>query len=137
MSSKWTRKCGQQTRGTFCTSLRRQNYLPVWGLAGIGALTEVLGGTCVVANFCPAKFACIGCAGNAPDPDKRYQIERKLAWAKEQAAWAAKENLLAEERQMKHLVQDCELMVEEMDLIDSARKDAAQSVTVEHEKRSS
>jgi hypothetical protein len=103
----------------------------------IGALTEVLGGTCVVANFCPAKFACIGCAGNAPDPDKRYQIERKLAWAKEQAAWAAKENLLAEERQMKHLVQDCELMVEEMDLIDSARKDAAQSVTVEPEERSS
>lgn len=103
----------------------------------IGALTEVLGGTCVVANFCPAKFACIGCAGNAPDPDKRYQIERKLAWAKEQAAWAAKENLLAEERQMKHLVQDCELMVEEMDLIDSARKDAAQGVTVEHEERSS
>jgi hypothetical protein len=38
---------------------------------------------------------------------------------------------------MKHLVQDCELMVEEMDLIDSARKDAAQSVTVEHDERSS
>jgi integrase len=98
----------------------------------IGALTEVLGGTCVVANFCPAKFACIGCAGNAPDPDKRYQIEHKLAWAREQAAWAAKENLLAEARQMKHLVQDCELMVEEMDLIECARRDAAQSVVVEH-----
>jgi len=25
----------------------------------VGALTEVLGGTCVVANMCPAKFACI------------------------------------------------------------------------------
>src|SRR5262249_19284523 len=80
----------------------------------IGALTEVLGGTCVVGNLCPAKFACIGCAGNADDPDKRFQIERKVAWAKEQAAWAAKENLLAEERQMQHLIQDCELMVEEM-----------------------
>lgn len=102
----------------------------------IGALTEVLGGSCVVANFCPAKFACIGCAGNAPDPDKRFQIERKLAWAQEQAAWAAKENLLAEERQMQHLIQDCELMVEEMDLIESARRDAAESVTVEHEEQS-
>lgn len=102
----------------------------------IGALTEVLGGTCVVANFCPAKFACIGCAGNAPDPDKRFQIERKLAWANEQAAWAARENLPAEERQMKQLIQDCELMAEEMDLIEGARKDAAQTVTVEHEERS-
>ena len=50
----------------------------------IGALTEVIGGTCVVSNFCPAKFACIGCAGNAADPDKRYQIERKKAWAEQQ-----------------------------------------------------
>jgi integrase len=101
----------------------------------VGALTEVLGGTCVVANMCPAKFACIGCAGNAPDPDKRYQIERKLAWAKEQAGWAAKENLLAEERQTKQLIQDCELMLEEMDLIESARRDAAQSIRVEHHER--
>lgn len=37
----------------------------------IGALTEVIGGTCVVSNMCPVKFACIGCAGNAPDPKKR------------------------------------------------------------------
>jgi integrase len=101
----------------------------------VGALTEVLGGTCVVANFCPAKFACIGCAGNAPDPDKRHQIERKLAWAKQQAGWAAKEKLLAEERQMKQLIQDCELMVEEMNLIESARRDAAQNIRVEHHAR--
>jgi len=29
----------------------------------VGALTEVFGGTCVVANMCPAKFVCVGCAG--------------------------------------------------------------------------
>src|SRR5450759_5339547 len=40
----------------------------------LGALTEVFGGTCVIGNMCPAKFACVGCAGNAPDPAKRYQI---------------------------------------------------------------
>jgi hypothetical protein len=48
----------------------------------VGALTDVLGGTCVIANMCPAKFACVGCAGNAPGPAKRHQIERKMAWAK-------------------------------------------------------
>lgn len=45
----------------------------------IGALTDVLGGTCVVGNMCPAKFACIGCAGNAPDPAKRSQVDRPPA----------------------------------------------------------
>jgi hypothetical protein len=44
----------------------------------LGALTEVFGGTCVVGNMCPAKFACVGCAGNAPDPAKRYQIQHNL-----------------------------------------------------------
>jgi len=101
----------------------------------VGALTEVLGGTCVVANMCPAKFACIGCAGNAPDPGKRHQIERKLAWAQEQASWAEKQNLLAEVRQMKQLAQDCGLMLEEMNLIESARRDTAQVVTVAHHER--
>ena len=47
----------------------------------LGTLTEVFGGTCVVGNMCPAKFACVGCAGNAPDPAKRYQIQQKLDWA--------------------------------------------------------
>ena len=48
---------------------------------GVGALVPVAGGTCTVANMCPAKFACIGCAGNAPDPAKRTQIEEfKRIW---------------------------------------------------------
>jgi hypothetical protein len=64
----------------------------------IGALTDILGGTCVVGNMCPAKFACVGCAGNAPDPAKRYQVERKLAWATQQMNWATTERLFAEER---------------------------------------
>ena len=37
----------------------------------VGALIRVLGGTCTVANWCPAKFACVGCGGNAPDPARR------------------------------------------------------------------
>jgi integrase len=96
----------------------------------IGALTEVLGGTCVVSNMCPAKFACVGCSGNAPDPERRYQIEKKRSWALQQISWANREGLPAEERQMKQLVQDCDLMLEEMGLIERARSDSRQQVVV-------
>ena len=98
----------------------------------IGALTDVLGGTCVVGNMCPAKFACIGCAGNAPDPAKRSQVDRKLAWATQQMNWAASERLFAEERQMTQLAKDCRLMLAEMDLIEKARTDCLQAVTLVH-----
>ena len=98
----------------------------------VGALTEVFGGTCVVANMCPAKFVCVGCAGNAPDPAKRYQIAQKQAWAEQQLQYARREKLVAEERQMKQLIADCKLIKEELDLIETARKDAAQIVSIEH-----
>ena len=96
----------------------------------IGALTEVIGGTCVVSNMCPAKFACVGCSGNAPDPDRRFQIEKKRTWALQQISWASREGLPAEARQMKQLVQDCDLMLEEMGLIQRARSDSRQQVQV-------
>ena len=96
----------------------------------IGALTEVIGGTCVVSNFCPAKFACIGCSGNAPDPAKRYQIEQKMAWATEHALWSAREKLLPEERRLNQVVQDCALMLEEMMLIEQATQDSEQTIEI-------
>ncbi len=99
----------------------------------IGALTEVIGGTCVVSNLCPAKFACIGCSGNAPDPERRYQIETKRSWALEQITWARREQLPAEERQMKRVVQDCELLLEEMSLIERAREDQGQKILIKQE----
>jgi integrase len=99
----------------------------------IGSLTEVIGGTCVVGNLCPAKFACIGCSGNAPDPERRYQIETKRAWATEQMDWASRQGLFTERRQMKQIQSDCDLIMEEMDLIVRAREDGAQSVTIERE----
>jgi integrase len=100
----------------------------------IGALTEVVGGTCVVGVSCPIKFACIGCAGNAPDPAKRYQIERKRDWAKGQVAWAAEEGLKVEERQLKRHVEDCELMLHEMDLIETVRADETQEIILSHDR---
>jgi integrase len=96
----------------------------------VGALSEVLGGTCVVGNMCPAKFACIGCVGNVPDPAKRYQVERKRTWADEQRRWAARNGMLAEERQMKQLTQDCDMALVEMDLIQKARSDGSQLVKI-------
>jgi hypothetical protein len=98
----------------------------------VGALTEVLGGTCVIANMCPAKFACVGCAGNAPDPAKRHQIERKMAWAEQQVRYAARQKLAAEERTMKQLI-DCKLVLQEMDLIEAARADQKQVLSIHHE----
>ena len=92
----------------------------------LGALTEVFGGTCVVGNMCPAKFACVGCAGNAPDPAKRYQIQQKLAWAKQQVGYAVREHLPAEEVKLGQLIADCKLVMEEMDLIEAARADRSQ-----------
>jgi integrase len=100
----------------------------------IGALTEVIGGTCVVSNMCPVKFACIGCSGNAPDPDRRYQIEKKRNWALQQIAWAGREGLSAEERQMKRLINDCDLLLEEMTLIERARMDSGQKLVLHEEK---
>jgi len=99
-----------------------------------GAVTEVIGGTCVVGNLCPAKFACIGCSGNAPDPDRRYQIEAKKVWASEQAEWAKVQGLFTEQRQMKQIQNDCDLVLEEMDLIVRARQDSAQETTIAREK---
>lgn len=96
----------------------------------IGALSEVLGGTCVVGNMCPAKFACIGCAGNAPDPNRRDQIDTKRRWAEQQIRWTTKEGLYAEQRQMTQLVSDCDVVLHEMDLIAAARKDDQQAIVV-------
>ena len=42
----------------------------------LGALTEVFGGTCAVANMFPAKFACVGCAGNARTPPSDTRLSR-------------------------------------------------------------
>jgi len=96
----------------------------------VGALTEVIGGTCTVGNMCPAKFACVGCSGNAPDPDKRHQVLQKRAWAEMQAGYALEQGLLAEERQMRRVMESCQLTLDEMDLIDTARADSRRLVTI-------
>jgi hypothetical protein len=77
-----------------------------------------------------AKFACIGCSGNAPDPAKRKQVLRKQAWAEARAAYAQTQGLLAEERQLREIVESCRLILDEMDLIEAARSDSQGLVTI-------
>jgi hypothetical protein len=50
--------------------------------------------------------------------------------------WAGREGLSAEERQMKRLVNDCDLLLEEMSLIERARMDGGQKVVLHREKAS-
>lgn len=97
----------------------------------VGALTEVLGGTCVIGNMCPAKFACVGCVGNAPDPERRHQIQHKRRWAEQQQRWAEKEGMLAEHRQMRQLVEDCDAILREMDVMEKVKADASQLVRID------
>jgi hypothetical protein len=82
--------------------------------------------------MCPAKFACVGRAGNAPDPNRRDQIDTKRRWAEQQIRWTTKEGLYAEQRQMTQLVRHCDVVLQEMDLIAAARKDDQQSIVLKH-----
>ena len=93
---------------------------------GVGALVPVVGGTCTVANMCPAKFACIGCAGNAPDPAKRGQVEERKVIYENTIRRASEQGLPAEERNARKVVGDCEDMLAEMDLIEATERDGAQ-----------
>lgn len=92
----------------------------------VGALIPVTGGCCTIANACPAKFACIGCAGNAPDPARRGDVlVYRDAWVK-MAELAGQQNLPAEERKAREIIGGCDDMLEEMDLIeqvDTIRRD--------------
>lgn len=84
----------------------------------VGALIPVTGGCCTIANACPAKFACIGCAGNAPDPARRGDVlVYRDAWVK-MAELAGQQNLPAEKRKAHEIIGSCDDMLEEMDLIE-------------------
>ncbi|HBJ6092522.1 TPA: site-specific integrase, partial [Escherichia coli] len=73
----------------------------------VGALIPVIGGCCTIANACPAKFACIGCAGNAPDPAKRSDVLiYREAWSK-MASLSREQKLPAEERKAREIIGSC------------------------------
>src|SRR3546814_11243758 len=90
----------------------------------VGALIPIIGGTCTIANQCPAKYACMGCAGHAPDPAKRLQvIELKSAYMGV-ASMADKHKLPAERRKALDILTNCDDVLAEMDLIEASERDA-------------
>lgn len=99
---------------------------------GVGAMVPVVGGTCTVANMCPAKFACLGCAGNAPDPAKRAQVEEFKRIYQGMVHLASGQGLPAEERKARDVVMGCEDMLAEMALIEAAERDGAQVAEVHY-----
>jgi hypothetical protein len=82
----------------------------------------VIGGQCVQAGFCPAKFACIGCPANTIDPGRREQIERRVAWLNEQRADATRLGLPLELTTLERQLRDCHTMLREMEQIEQYRK---------------
>jgi len=89
----------------------------------VGALADVIGGTCVQPGFCPAKFACIGCPANASDPSKRPQLRRRVEWLEQQRTAAIEDGLLPEASRLEQQLRDASTMLREMDLIEQYRRD--------------
>lgn len=99
----------------------------------VGTLSEVSGGYCTCHSFCPAQFACIGCAAKVPDPSKRHQVEHKKQWAQSRMEFAQEENLFPEAERMKQLIRDCETELQEMNGIEQYREDEKYEVEIRFE----
>ncbi|MHB8753064.1 MAG: site-specific integrase [Aggregatilineales bacterium] len=99
-------------------------------LEKVGTLYQTLGGQCTLHAICPIQFACIGCAANVPDPDKRYQVERERQRASHLMQEATIEARVGDAQRWKVQIQRCETVLKEMDQIEAYRKDAARSVTI-------
>ncbi|HEU5378353.1 MAG TPA: hypothetical protein VFV38_23260 [Ktedonobacteraceae bacterium] len=100
-----------------------------------GTLADVIGGQCVSHGFCAAKFACVGCPGKVPDPAKRLQLEKHKVWALQQVTYATEEGLLPEAERMRQLARDCETELQEIDAIETYRKDEERAVHIHIETR--
>ncbi|SHF59328.1 site-specific integrase [Halomonas sp. M20] len=94
----------------------------------VGALIPVIGGRCTVASQCPIKFACIGCAGNAPDWHKRDQVIVYRQACAQMAEMAEAQNLPAEGRKAKESMASCDDVLAEMELLERADQAAADPV---------
>lgn len=96
----------------------------------IGALIPIVGGTCTVANACPVKYACVGCAGNVPNPAKRVQVVELKSAYQAVAAFARKNGLPAEIRKADQVVSSCDELMLEMDIIEATEESAAAPITI-------
>lgn len=93
--------------------------------AQFGPLNHVLGGTCSCPGLCPISFACVPCTYLIPDPQYRADIlERQQA----AAYWLQRAQVLGlapEVAKMRQLIQECAMVLAEMDQIEAYRADEA------------
>lgn len=101
----------------------------------VGALIPIIGGTCTISNQCPAKYACMGCAGHAPDPAKRPQVIELKAAYKKIILMADKHKLPAEKRKALDILTNCDDVLAEMDLIEASDNAASKQVMLEIEEK--
>jgi hypothetical protein len=97
----------------------------------MGSLLDVAGGTCTQPGYCPVKTACIGCPLNAPDPAKRHDPERSRFWATRERDRAVSEGRPMDARRMEQTIHECDVMLQEMDLIQTWREDELREAHVE------
>ncbi len=97
----------------------------------IGTLVPVCGGDCTLDAYCPNQFDCIHCPAKAPDPEKRYQVEEKMRWAKERLTYYEQEGLVLEAEKMRQLLRAGDLELKEMDQITAYRKDENRVIQIQ------
>ena len=97
----------------------------------VGMLVPVCGGDCTLDAYCPNQFDCIHCPAKAPDPEKRYQVEEKMRWAKERLTYYEQEGLVLEAEKMKQLLRASELEIREMEQIVAYRKDEHRVIQIQ------
>lgn len=97
----------------------------------VGMLVPVCGGDCTLDAYCPNQFDCIHCPAKAPDPEKRYQVEEKMRWAKERLIYYEQEGLVLEAEKMKQLLRASELEMREMEQIVAYRKDESRVIQIQ------
>ncbi|TCP65361.1 hypothetical protein [Sphingomonas sp. PP-CE-1G-424] len=83
----------------------------------VGALTSVVGGTCVTLGECPVRFSCIGCRSNAPDPDKADEVQDSMVAAVSLRDVWARHGRVKSVQEQEQVIARHQATLREMDLI--------------------
>jgi hypothetical protein len=89
----------------------------------VGPLNRVPGGSCTCYGLCPIAFECVGCVYLVPDPANRIDIVERRQAAE---YWLRRADVLGlgpEVAKMQALIQQCDVVLYEMDMIEAYRRD--------------
>jgi len=104
----------------------------------VGTLAKIPGGDCTCHAICPISFACTGCVFKVPDPTRRDEIVEQQQWALNRMIQVKERGMGPEAVKMQALIQRCQTELEEMNLMESYRKDEKHEVklTIKHDQPS-